>query len=66
MLSKEGFAINAALAVTCDPADRGWCVLHTVIVLASSAAMTSREEESAKWGEKKKTVSLFGLRAVSR
>lgn len=51
MLSKEGFAINAALAVTSDPAGQGWRVLHTVIVLTSTAAMTGRGEEN---GEEKK------------
>lgn len=55
MLSKEGFAINAAHAATYDPAGRGWRVLHTVIVLTSSAAVIGQvsAEESAKWGEKK-------------
>lgn len=55
MLSKEGFAITAAHAATYDPTGRGWRVLHTVIVLTSSAAVTGHvsAEESAKWRKKK-------------
>lgn len=62
MLSKEGLAIKAELALTSNLTVRGWRALHAVIVLTSSAAMTDRGEESAQWLERKKqnkTVSLL-------
>lgn len=54
MLSKEASAINAELALTSDPTVRGWRALHAVIVLTSSAAVTGRGEESARWFQRKK------------